>query len=100
LSANDPVTVVLPEQLRTEVSCPIEGCLWRHLETPAGPAVDGIATLESFYEAIGRSLLGQARDTEAHVRAHLDTHSVLDFVRTISALRGQLAAHRALAVTV
>jgi hypothetical protein len=81
--------------------CPIGSCAWTYEREfppqtthtlPAGqsPLHDGLATTlqEALADAVYATLLADALETEGVVRAHLETHDLLDWVREVMRLRG------------
>lgn len=84
----------------TRYSCIVDGCTWTHDQTAPGqlvpPSRDDLAAANGNY--ITAAAYAAARtaieDTNAALRAHLETHDVAEFARTITHLRDELAAAR------
>ncbi|WP_433460619.1 hypothetical protein [Micromonospora sp. CA-248212] len=78
--------------LATEVMhCPVEGCRWDHVRTDPnqfGHLIQLAPDRRGFDVSAAMAAATQADDDAC--RAHLDTHPVEDFVRTINDLRNQL----------
>lgn len=72
-----------------EWPCPVDGCDWRLRESDVefGPQRGAGPTLE---DAINAMAAGRAKAIDDHLRAHLESHDVLDFVRTIRRLEQEL----------
>lgn len=85
------------------ILCPIEGCDWKLVEPPrtnltladvakvlsrADPTVLTIDEMVS--SAVGNHLMAEARSSEQLLTEHFQSHDLLDFLRTIHALRTQL----------
>ncbi|MFB9687689.1 hypothetical protein [Amycolatopsis plumensis] len=75
--------------LDTLTVCPVDGCDWRMLESEIQFEADRSfgPTLEDAINAMAR---GRASALERHIRAHLATHDLTDFVRTIRRLEQDL----------
>jgi len=70
-------------------TCPVDGCDWRLRESDVqfGPERGAGPTLE---DAINAVAAGRAKARDAAIRAHLESHDVLDYLRTIRRLEQDL----------
>jgi len=76
--------------LDTLTVCPVDGCDWRMLESEIqfeGADRGFGPTLEDAINAMARE---RANALERHIRAHLATHDVIAYVRTIRRLEQDL----------
>lgn len=70
--------------------CPVDECDF-YLDRPSplgGPVQGSFATLGEFVAAVA---FQEARDVEAVLQAHVDTHTPLEYLRTIQRLNAELA---------
>lgn len=85
----EPLITAVP---RSRIDCPVDGCEWGADNQP--PEVEETALANVFglgvMSAIARN--GFHRDLENRIDQHLNTHSVLEWVRTVTALRDKVAA--------
>lgn len=73
--------------------CPVEGCDWKFKAEPVereryvieDPTSKGVA------DAVADASRRRAAEIDQELRAHLESHDVLDFVRTIARLKQDLA---------
>ncbi|MFD6565485.1 hypothetical protein [Micromonospora profundi] len=80
--------------LTTEVvHCPVSGCRWDHVRVDPNRFAH-LIRLRSDRRGldIGPAMAAASQVDDDACRAHLDTHPVEDFLRTINDLRAQLAA--------
>jgi hypothetical protein len=85
----------------TRYLCPLE-CGWHHDVPPPtaeravalAPAVDiaGLTPSERISAMATGAYLREAELTETALREHLDTHTTVEFVRTIQGLRAEIAS--------
>lgn len=84
--------------------CPVDGCpqphfedVWRAVNTPGPITVPapahGAPGRDAVTAAITAAAVARGRAIENILRAHLETHDVLDFVRTIHRLRCESEQH-------
>jgi hypothetical protein len=73
-------------QRATVYGCPIAACTWAHTMPYQDPCADGAATIE---EASANAVRTHFTEAESVVRAHLETHSLLEWVTEITRLREQ-----------
>lgn len=83
-------------KVRTEIyECPVDGCEWalRHDDMP-GPGPYRVRTDapidQALNEAINESASANARWVDGKLRAHFESHDVLDWVRTVQRLNQDL----------
>lgn len=72
--------------------CPVDGCAWKlSMDQSFGRiAIDDLSP-EGITAGISRHAMERARETERVLREHLESHDVLDFLRTIKRLENDLA---------
>ncbi len=90
----DPVL----EQPRWVYTCPVDDCPWEYDRATVqrrAPTQGAPRTYTSAREAIAAWARAINAVDDAVAREHLESHDVIDFVRTIARLRDQLAAHEA-----
>lgn len=75
-------------------TCPVDGCDWKLNQDQSSKAeryeVRDL-TPEGINEGISKVANARAKEMEAVLRDHLDSHDVLDFLRTIQRLNQDLA---------
>lgn len=80
----------------TYIVCPLEECDWK-LRTDEGPSsvryVVTDLTPEGVSNAVSQAAHKRAQVQEQAIREHLDDHDLLDFLRTIAALRQRLGQY-------
>ncbi len=77
--------------MTTRFLCPILRCYWYH-ERPAAPDPMALASVFGVGTIAATGAYAQSADTEQAIAEHLDTHSVLEFVQTISEERQKATA--------
>lgn len=82
----DSVIIQWPERA-TLYGCPIPDCKWTHT-APHPTVYEGGATIE---ESVTNTLRVHYADIESALRAHLETHSLVEWVREVMRLRSELA---------
>lgn len=77
----------------TYLVCDVDGCDWRlNTDQPGGARwVFYGPTREDFDDAVHRYTLVHAEEVERTLREHLESHDVVDFMRTIKRLKTELA---------
>lgn len=70
----------------TRYECPVESCPWNRDDPGPDP---GDCQGETLDAAVRAGMLAYALRTEAVVRAHLETHSLLEWVQEVMRLRGE-----------
>lgn len=85
-------------EIRELVVCPVDGCDWQ-LDLPDMPSRmesvrEAARVTASLDDAVRKHVLTSAQATEEVIREHLETHDVIDFVRTIHRLRQQAEGDR------
>lgn len=73
----------------TRYACPVDDCDWYLDEAPVDERL-GMGTLADvfgFGVIAAHALNERARTVEAELNAHLDSHTVLEWVRTVERLR-------------
>jgi hypothetical protein len=77
--------------------CPLDGCGWT-LDLATVPPSTGMSVMpvgaspeDQLSVALKDAAVNLAKAVEAALRAHFDTHDVVDFLRTIQRLRDELA---------
>lgn len=73
--------------------CPVIGCDWRKTVAEVELAVAHVPIRgrgPTLNDAIGEALVARAKATDAILREHLESHDVIDFVRTIRDLEQQV----------
>jgi hypothetical protein len=82
-------------QRATVYGCPLSDCKWAHAE-PHPTAYDGEgATIE---ECVTNALTAHLAEVESVVKAHLETHSLLEWVTEVMRLREQAATPAATSI--
>lgn len=71
----------------TRYGCIVDGCGWHHDEPTGLDAPQWPAGAQSVEEAAHRAAIERAIGQEPVFRAHLESHDVIDFARTIRRLR-------------
>jgi hypothetical protein len=73
------------DRLVTQLGCIVDNCAWNYTEPDPAQHLDGRGrTIEDMVE---RALSAHAEALDAVVREHLDSHSVLEWSRTVAGLR-------------
>lgn len=75
-------------------TCPVDGCGWKlGMDQPASHRRYFFKDLtpQGVSEGISAAATASAKETERVLRDHLESHDVLDFVRTIHRLNNDLA---------
>ena len=70
----------------TVYSCPVEGCDWEHVESPIDPRINASTLADVFGMGImaQQAVNQRAAKVECVLQDHFKTHSVVDFVSTIT----------------
>jgi hypothetical protein len=82
----------------TRYLCPLPGCGWHHDEPDLAaedalrftPAPSASTPSESIASMVEQSLLGRAARVEAAIKQHVETHSVLEWMREVDRLQSTL----------
>lgn len=76
--------------------CPVDGCDWalKHEDMPSSvgwiPTFEDGATLATINEAINAGVRRNSEAIDGKLRAHFESHDVLDWVRTVQRLNQDL----------
>jgi hypothetical protein len=84
----------------TMYECPLNRCPWRHQRTDQPTTCrehgeDDGRLMTSVTEVIAETIRRANAHDEAILRAHLATHSAVEWAETVAELRAELAAARA-----